>query len=81
MGIAYIIDSQIIREGNAIRMAVIFFYISNEGISILENTAKIGLPIPKKLKDILEQLNKDEVDEGDEVNEGDEVDEGDDGNG
>lgn len=61
VGIAYVIDSEIIKEGNAIRTATIFFYLSNEGISILENTAKIGLPVPDKLKNILEQLNKVEV--------------------
>lgn len=60
VGIANIIDVHLIKNGSAIRSAVIFFYISNEGISIIENSAKIGLPIPKKLKDILEQLNKEE---------------------
>ena len=60
VGIAYIIDSEIIKDGSAVRTATIFFYISNESISILENTAKIGLPIPQKLKDILEQLNKED---------------------
>ncbi|KZL93983.1 phage holin family protein [Clostridium magnum] len=60
VGIANIIDVNLIKNGSAIRSAVIFFYISNEGISIIENSAKIGLPIPKKLKDILEQLNKEE---------------------
>lgn len=57
---AHIIDYRILESGSAIRTAVIFFYISNEGISILENSAKIGLPIPKKLKDILYQLNKED---------------------
>jgi toxin secretion/phage lysis holin len=58
VGISNIVDVHLIKNGSAIRTAVIFFYISNEGISIIENAAKIGLPIPKKLKDILEQLNK-----------------------
>lgn len=58
VGVAHIVDSQIIGEGSAIRSTVIFFYLSNEGISILENTAKIGLPIPEKLKDALEQLKE-----------------------
>lgn len=62
VGIANIVDVHLIKNGSAIRTAVIFFYVSNEGISILENTAKIGLPIPKKLKDILEQINKEEKD-------------------
>lgn len=60
VGIANIIDTYLIKNGSAIRTAVIFFYVSNEGISIIENAAKIGLPIPEKLKQILEQLNKEE---------------------
>ena len=52
-----IVDSQVLGNGGAIRTAVIFFYLSNEGISILENAAHIGLPIPEKLKSILEQLH------------------------
>ena len=60
VAVAHIIDAEVIRTGSAIRTAVIFFYLSNEGISILENTAKIGLPIPSKLKTVLEQLNKEE---------------------
>lgn len=60
MGVGNIVDCYLIRNGSAIRTAVIFFYLSNEGISILENTGKIGLPIPKGLKNVLEQLNKDE---------------------
>ena len=60
VAIAHIIDSQIIQTGSAIRTAVIFFYLSNEGISIIENTAKIGLPVPEKLTAVLEQLNKED---------------------
>jgi len=60
VAVANIIDTQFIKTGSAIRTAVIFFYLSNEGISILENTAKIGLPIPAKLKTILSQLNKED---------------------
>lgn len=60
VGVANIIDIHLIKNGSAIRTAVIFFYVSNEGISIIENSAKIGLPIPQKLKDILKQLNKEE---------------------
>ncbi|WP_163195738.1 phage holin family protein [Clostridium thermarum] len=60
VGIGNIVDVHLIKNGSAIRTAVIFFYISNEGISIIENSAKIGLPIPQKLKDILEQLNKED---------------------
>lgn len=57
VAIAYIIDSKIIQSGSVIRTAVIFFYLSNEGISILENASKIGLPIPSKLKEVLEQIS------------------------
>ena len=39
------------------RTAVIFFYLSNEGVSLLENAAYLGLPIPQKLKSVLEQLH------------------------
>ena len=56
VGVANIIDTQVIGNGSAIRTAVIFFYLSNEGISILENSAVIGLPIPTQLKDMLIQL-------------------------
>ena len=57
VGVAHTIDSRILGQGSAIRTAVIFFYLSNEGISILENAALIGLPIPQKLQDVLAQLN------------------------
>ncbi|MBW8383893.1 MAG: phage holin family protein [Youngiibacter sp.] len=60
VAVGQIIDSKLLQNGSAIRTAVIFFYLSNEGISILENTAKIGLPIPEKLKAVLEQLNKED---------------------
>ena len=60
VGVGSIVDTKILCEGNAIRTAVVFFYLSNEGISILENVAIIGLPIPQKLKDILKQLDKEE---------------------
>lgn len=57
VAIGHIIDERLIGDGSVIRTAVIFFYISNEGISIIENANKIGLPIPEKLKDILVQLH------------------------
>lgn len=56
VGVAHVIDQNIIGDGSAIRTAVIFFYLSNEGISIIENATRLGLPIPEKFKDILEQL-------------------------
>jgi toxin secretion/phage lysis holin len=58
VGIGNIIDVHLVKNGSAIRTAVIFFYISNEGISIMENSAKVGLPVPEKLKNILEQINE-----------------------
>ncbi|MFZ3578797.1 phage holin family protein [Virgibacillus sp. DJP39] len=64
VGIAHIIDSRIIGDGSAIRTAVIFFYLSNEGISIIENASRIGLPIPQKLQAVLAQLNGKAKEEG-----------------
>lgn len=63
VGIGHLIDSQIIGNGSALRTAVIFFYLSNEGISLLENAGHIGLPIPEKLRDILSQLHSREEDD------------------
>lgn len=61
VGVGHIIDTQALGGMGTVRTAVIFFYLSNEGVSILENTAHLGLPVPDKLKAILEQLNdKDE---------------------
>lgn len=57
VGVANILDVQVIGTGSVLRAAVIFFYLSNEGISLLENSAHLGLPIPKKIKEILEQLH------------------------
>ena len=57
VGIANIIDVQVIGTGSVLRTAVIFFYISNEGISLLENAGYLGLPIPEKIKTVLEQLH------------------------
>lgn len=54
VGIAQILDVQIIKTGSVLRTAVIFFYLSNEGVSILENAAHLGLPIPEKLKAVLD---------------------------
>ncbi len=57
VGIANILDVQVIGTGSVLRTAIIFFYISNEGISLLENAGHLGLPIPEKLKVVLEQLH------------------------
>ena len=57
VGVANILDAQVIGTGCVLRTAVIFFYISNEGVSLLENAGHLGLPIPAKLKAVLEQLH------------------------
>ena len=61
VGVAHILDTQILgstgEDGGVLRTAVIFFYLSNEGVSILENAGHIGLPIPEKLKEVLKQLH------------------------
>lgn len=64
VGIGNIIDSYLIGSGSTFRTAVIFFYLSNEGISIIENAALVGLPVPDKLKAVLKQLSKGEKNNG-----------------
>ena len=58
VGIANILDIHVLGQGSVLRTAVIFFYLSNEGVSLLENSAHLGLPIPQQLKDVLEQLHE-----------------------
>lgn len=58
VAVAHVLDSQVMNMGSAMRTAVIFFYLSNEGISILENVTKMGLPVPQKLKDVMEQIQE-----------------------
>jgi toxin secretion/phage lysis holin len=65
VGIANILDVQVIGTGSVLRTAIIFFYISNEGVSLLENAGHLGLPIPEKMKDVLQQLH-DRSEKGDE---------------
>ena len=57
VGIANILDTNVIGTGSVLRTAAIFFYISNEGVSLLENAAHLGLPVPGAVKDVLEQLH------------------------
>ncbi len=64
VAIGHVIDKNVIGDGSVVRTAVIFFYLSNEGVSVLENAAHIGLPVPKKLKDVLEQLHNRDDKEG-----------------
>lgn len=58
VGVAHILDLHVIGTGEALRSAVICFYLSNEGVSLLENAGHLGLPIPEKLKAILAQLHE-----------------------
>lgn len=68
VGIANLIDVYVLGgESAVLRTSVIFFYMANEGISILENAGECGLPIPTKLRNLLAQL-KDKHDKGDEKN-------------
>lgn len=64
VAVGHIIDTHIIQNGSVLRTAVVFFYLSNEGISILENAGRIGLPVPEKLRSVLEQLREEKSDEG-----------------
>ena len=64
VGLGNVLDVHIIGTGSCLRTAIIFFYISNEGVSLLENAALLGLPIPEKLKDVLAQIKE----KGDETN-------------
>ena len=57
VGVANILDVNVIGTGSVLRTAIIFFYISNEGVSLIENAGHLGLPIPAKLKAVLEQLH------------------------
>ena len=67
VGVAHIVDLHVVGTGDALRSAVVCFYLSNEGVSMLENAAHLGLPVPDKLKGILAQLHgrMDEQQEGD----------------
>lgn len=63
VGIGNLVDVYVLGEAGVLRTAVIFFYLSNEGVSLLENSAHLGLPIPQKLKSVLEQLHNRNVKE------------------
>ncbi len=70
VGIASILDARIFQTGSVLRTAVIFFYLSNEGVSLLENAAHLGLPIPRVVKRALKQLHdKSEDDDKENKNE------------
>ena len=57
VGVGHLLDVQVLGAVGVLRTAVIFFYLSNEGVSLVENAAHLGLPIPEKLKAVLEQLH------------------------
>ena len=59
VGMANILDMHVIGTGCVLRTAVLFFYISNEGVSVLENAGHLGLPVPARLLNVLEQLHED----------------------
>ena len=63
VGVATILDTRIFQTGSVLRTAVIFFYLSNEGVSLLENAAHLGLPIPRVVKRALRQLHDKSEDE------------------
>ena len=66
VGIGHVLDCYVIGTGSVLRTAVIFFYIANEGLSLTENAAHLGLPIPEKIKAVLEQLHDRAEKEGNE---------------
>lgn len=57
VGLANVIDVHVVGTGSALRGATVCFYLSNEALSILENTVHLGLPVPEKLKEVLMQLH------------------------
>ena len=57
VGVGHVLDTHVVGTGSALRSAVICFYLSNEAISLFENAAHLGLPIPDKLREILSQLH------------------------
>ena len=57
VGVGHTLDAYVIGTGSVLRTAFIFFYISDEGVSLMENAAHLGLPVPEKLKEVLEQLH------------------------
>ena len=65
VGVGAVLDRHVVGTGSALRTAVICFYLSNEGVSLLENASRLGLPVPSKLKAILQQLHGKADDDGD----------------
>ena len=59
VGVAHFVDVYVMHTGNIFRTAIALYYIGNEGVSLLENMGNLGVPLSKKLKDVLEQLKND----------------------
>ena len=68
VAVANIIDVHVVGSGSALRGATVCFYLSNEGLSVLENTVHLGLPVPEKLKNALAQLHKGQTNSDDDQN-------------
>ncbi len=64
VGVGHLLDVHVLGAVGVLRTAVIFFYLSNEGVSLVENAAHLGLPVPEKLKAVLEQLHDRAVKDG-----------------
>ena len=64
VGIAQVLDVHVLNQPGVLRTAVIFWAIANNGLSILENAAHLGLPVPEQLKQVLEQLHNREAKSG-----------------
>lgn len=62
VGVAHFVDVYVMHTGDIFRTAIALYYIGNEGVSLLENMGNLGVPLSKKLKDVLEQLKNDEED-------------------
>ncbi len=58
VAVANIVDINVIGEGHVLKSVTMAFYIANECISLIENAGRLGVPVPKKLLDVLEQLKK-----------------------
>ncbi|SFR92228.1 toxin secretion/phage lysis holin [[Clostridium] aminophilum] len=58
VGVGHLMDLYVLGSAGVLRTAIVFFYLSNEGLSILENAAHLGLPIPRRLRKALRQLHE-----------------------
>ena len=61
VAVANIVDINVIGEGHVLKGVTVMFYIANECISLIENAGRLGVPVPKKLLDVLEQLKKEDI--------------------